>query len=157
FGKWPGATVKVAARNACPATCPPKMSRRPESGGVHARHVSASVASTWRMSASFTASGAYLATRTRSGAGQVSGARRTVGGPPPPRSGGVQNHLAQPNRGGVHLDAFVLTNELQSLFQGKLQRRDQPHRLIRGCGAHVGELLLLGGVDIHVFRAGVFA
>ena len=36
-------------------------------------------------------------------------------------------------------------------------RRDQPLQLVAGGGAHVGELLLLGRVDVHVVGAGVLA
>src|SRR3954453_4538424 len=62
--------------------------------------------------------------------------------------GGVELDLAEPDRRRRHLDALVLAAELQRLLQRQLAVRDQPDELIAGRRAHVGELLLLGRVDV---------
>src|SRR5205814_1035854 len=68
---------------------------------------------------------------------------------------GVEDHLAQPYRGRRHFHALVLAAELQRLFEGELAWGYQPLQLLAGGGADVGELLLLGDVDVHVVGAGV--
>src|SRR5215813_1103179 len=70
---------------------------------------------------------------------------------------GGENHLAQTHRRGGDLDALVLAAELQRLLEGQLPVRDEPHQLLARGRADVGELLLPGGVDVHVVRAGIFA
>src|SRR3712207_7453966 len=52
-------------------------------------------------------------------------------------------------------DALVLGTELQRLLEVEQLRRDQSLELLGGRGAHVGELLLLGDVDVHVVGPGV--
>ena len=58
---------------------------------------------------------------------------------------------------GRHLDQLVVRDELDRGLQGDLARRRQPQRLVVGVGPDVGELLLLGRVDVHVARPAVLA
>ena len=44
--------------------------------------------------------------------------------------------------------------ELQRLLQRQLAVGDQPHEHVGGRGAHVGQVLLLDGVDVEVLRRG---
>src|SRR5690606_34330503 len=62
----------------------------------------------------------------------------------------VQNDLTYPDRLRGHLHAFVGGAELQRLLQTQLARAVQPLQLLTGRRADVGELLLLGDVDVHV-------
>src|SRR6478735_8775344 len=70
---------------------------------------------------------------------------------------GVEDDLADADRLGRHLDALVLAAELEALLEAELARRHDLLEVVRGGGAHVGELLLLGDVDVHVVGAGVLA
>src|SRR6478735_8028093 len=70
---------------------------------------------------------------------------------------GVEDDLADADRLGRDLDALVLAAELEALLEAQLARRDDLLEVVRGGGAHVGELLLLGNVDVHVVGAGVLA
>ena len=86
--------------------------------------------------------------RLRSTLGAASGARL-----------GVWSRLTLRRRtlDGRDLDALVLGDELQGLLEGEGARRDQLlERLGRG-RPDVVELLLLGGVDVHVVGAAVLA
>src|SRR6476646_2114154 len=58
-------------------------------------------------------------------------------------------------RGDLH--ALVLAAELQGLLERELARGHDLLEVVRAGGAHVGELLLLGDVDVHVVGAGVLA
>ena len=68
-----------------------------------------------------------------------------------------QDHLAQAHGVGRHLDALVVADELERLVERELLGRDQAHQLVRGRGAHVGELLLLDRVHVEIVRARVLA
>ena len=70
---------------------------------------------------------------------------------------GRQHGLAQTDRTGRDLDALVLTNELERLFQGDLEWRDESHQLLGGLASHVGHLAFLRRVDVEVLRPGVLA
>src|SRR6478752_566246 len=83
--------------------------------------------------------------------------RRTRTGRGPGALAGVEDDLADADRLGRHLDALVLAAELEALLEAELARRDDLLEVVRGGGAHVGELLLLGDVDVHVVGAGVLA
>ena len=87
---------------------------------------------------------------------------------PPPRLSALalRRAVARPRRAAFNstfathhvrsdLDAFVFPAELQSLLQRQLPRGDQPFELLTGRGPHVGELLLLRRVDVHVVGPGV--
>src|SRR5690606_18429579 len=69
----------------------------------------------------------------------------------------VQDDLADTHGLRGHLDALVLAAELQGLLQRELAGRDHVLRGVRGGRTHVGELLLLGDVHVHVVGAGVLA
>src|SRR6478609_6707768 len=79
-----------------------------------------------------------------------------AGGRPGPL-GRVEVDLADAHglRGDLH--ALVLAAELQGLLEGELARRHDLLEVVRAGGAHVGELLLLGDVDVHVVGTGVLA
>ena len=62
--------------------------------------------------------------------------------------------LAQPDRLRRDLDQLVDRDELDRGLERERPRRRQPQRLVVGVGPDVGELLLLGRVDVHVARAG---
>src|SRR4051794_39867433 len=96
------------------------------------------------------------------------GVRATLTGPrglrasarPPSMLGAlsrVQHRLAQPYPGGRDLDALVLPQELQGLIERELAVGHEPHKDIRGGGAHVGEVLLLARIDVEVIGARVLA
>src|SRR3954470_2493754 len=67
----------------------------------------------------------------------------------------VEGHLAHADGGRRDLHALILGTELQRLLQVQDPRRDEPLELLSGRGPHVGELLLLGDVDVHVVGPGV--
>src|SRR6476469_746149 len=69
----------------------------------------------------------------------------------------VENHLADPDRLGGDLDALVLPAELHGLLQAERAGRDYLLEVVRGGRPHVGQLLLLGDVDVHVVGARVLA
>src|SRR6478609_10626374 len=69
----------------------------------------------------------------------------------------AEDDLADPDRLGRDLDALVLAAELQRLLQAEPARGHQALEHLGAGGAHVGELLLLADVDVHVLRAGVLA
>src|SRR5699024_12320443 len=71
--------------------------------------------------------------------------------PSPTEISTLSLHDALPIWGDLH--ALVLTGELQALLQRQRARGGERLEGVRGCGAHVGELLLLGDVDVHVVRA----
>ncbi len=71
--------------------------------------------------------------------------------------GGVQDDLADANGFGGNLHAFVLATEFHGFFQREVAGLGQGHRCVCGGGAHVGELLLTGDVDVHIFVAVVRA
>src|SRR5581483_66353 len=62
----------------------------------------------------------------------------------------VEDDLAQAEVLGGNLEALVVVEELQALFQRELPRRREQDRVVGGVGAHVGELLALGDVDHQV-------
>src|SRR5215469_8465680 len=63
---------------------------------------------------------------------------------------GIEDRLAHPHRCRGHLDALVVGAELQGLLEAEQARRDQPLEFLTSRLADIGELLLLGDVDIHV-------
>ena len=73
------------------------------------------------------------------------------------RSVCVEDHLADAHDLGGDLDALVVAGELEALLERELARRG--HRLERVGGGltHVGQLLLLGDVHVHVVGARVLA
>src|SRR4029077_7644055 len=56
-----------------------------------------------------------------------------------------------------HLDALIVPNELECLLERERAWRNEPDELVRGGGAHIRELLLLGGVDVEILPPGVLA
>src|SRR6202042_913030 len=66
-----------------------------------------------------------------------------------PRAG-VKLHLAQADGVGRHLDALVGSQELERLVERELAVGHQPHQLVGGGGAHVGQMLLLDGIHVEV-------
>jgi hypothetical protein len=70
---------------------------------------------------------------------------------------GVQDDLADADGLRGDLDALVFAGELEGLFEGQVARRRQVLEGVGGSGTHVGELLFLGDVDVHVVGAGVLA
>src|SRR5207247_545358 len=68
-----------------------------------------------------------------------------------------QLHLPQAHITGSYFDAFVVAEELQRLLQREQSRWDQPDELVRGGRAHVGELLLLGRVDVEILGARILS
>ena len=68
-----------------------------------------------------------------------------------------QRPLAQPDRQRRHLDQLVAGDELERGLEGDRAGRRQPERLVVRVGPDVGELLLLGRVDVHVARPAVLA
>src|SRR3989475_4151335 len=96
--------------------------------------------------------------RRRSGAGGGGG----EGGGTPPRSvleppATADRALAQAERLRRHLEELVLANPLEALLEVHAAGRGELGGVVRGGRAHVGELLLLGDVDVHVVVAGVLA
>src|SRR5664279_3367334 len=67
----------------------------------------------------------------------------------------VEDDLPDPDLLRRDLDTLVLAGELEGLLQGEVTRRHQVLEVVRGGLPHVGELLLLGDVDVHVLVAGV--
>src|SRR5712691_2227612 len=65
--------------------------------------------------------------------------------------------LAQAERLGRHLEQLVLADPLEALLEAHAAGRGQLDGLVRGGRAHVGELLLLGDVDVDVGLARVLA
>ena len=59
--------------------------------------------------------------------------------------------------GGRHLDQLVVVDELERLLQVQHAVRRQADRVVGGRGAHVGQLLRLGDVHVHVRGPGVLA
>src|SRR6056297_2377344 len=97
--------------------------------------------------------GACSAARRRSGrCGAPLGALART-----PAVGGGQLDLAQPREVRCDLDGLVLADELQRLVQRQVPRRREPDQFVGRGGAHVGELLLLGRVDVHVLATGVLS
>src|SRR6478752_8698985 len=91
-------------------------------------------------------------------------ARSTLGAcrRPGPGSGtrslvGIEDDLADAHGVGRHLDALVLTAELEALLEAQPARRHDLLEVVGGGGADVRQLLLLGDVDVHVVGAGVLA
>src|SRR5680860_902817 len=75
-----------------------------------------------------------------------------------PAAGGLgEDHLAQADAGRRHLDALILGDELERLLERDRARRGEPHGVVGRRRPHVGELLLLGGVHVHLLGAGVLA
>src|SRR6185312_5383948 len=70
---------------------------------------------------------------------------------------GVQDHLADADGFRGDFDAFVLAGELQRLLQREGPRRGEVLERIGRGGTHVGELLLLRDVYVHVIGARVLA
>src|SRR6516164_2269012 len=70
---------------------------------------------------------------------------------------GTEQLLAQPDRGRGDLDQLVVGDIGERLLQRHLDRRDQPHGLVLGMGADIGELLALEHVDLEVVAARVLA
>src|SRR6516165_5180649 len=70
---------------------------------------------------------------------------------------GIEQLLAQPDRGRGDLDQLVVGDIGERLLQRHLDRRDQPHGLVLGMGADIGELLALEHVDLEVVAPGVLA
>src|SRR5699024_9283730 len=64
-----------------------------------------------------------------------------------------QVQLAHAQNIWSYLDAFIITTEFQCLFQGKVASLRQGHGRICGSCTHIGQLLFLGDVDVHVFIA----
>src|SRR4051794_23757384 len=56
-----------------------------------------------------------------------------------------------------HLDTLVVPYELERLLERERAWRNEPDELVRGGGAHVRELFLLGGVDVEILAPGVLA
>src|SRR4029077_3455340 len=54
-----------------------------------------------------------------------------------------------------HLDALIGPDELERLLERERAWRNEPDELVRGGGAHVRELFLLGGVDVEILAPGV--
>src|SRR5207253_2805911 len=65
--------------------------------------------------------------------------------------------LAQAERFRRHLEELVLADPLEALLEVHAAGRGQLGRVVRGGRAHVGELLLLGNVDVHVVVTRVLA
>src|SRR5207249_294367 len=70
---------------------------------------------------------------------------------------GVEHLFAQAQGFGSDLDVLVIGDVFDGLLEAELFVRDQANRLVGGGGAHVGLLLFLGDVDVHVGFAGVVA
>src|SRR5262245_3652992 len=70
---------------------------------------------------------------------------------------GVQDHLAEPDRARGQFHALVVGDELQRRLEAERPRRREPLEDLRRRGPHVGLLLLLGDVDVHVVGTGVLA
>src|SRR5699024_7772649 len=64
--------------------------------------------------------------------------------------GGVEDELAHADAVRCDLDALVGATELHRLVEGQGAGLVQRHRGVGGSRTHVGELLLLGDVDVHV-------
>ncbi len=69
----------------------------------------------------------------------------------------VELDLAQADRLRRHFDALVLAQELDRGFQREACGRRHALQHVGAGGAHVGLLLFLGRVDVHVLGAGVLA
>src|SRR3954447_26757963 len=65
--------------------------------------------------------------------------------------------LPEADRLGRDLDQLVLGDELEGVLEGQRRWRREAERLVVGMGPDVGELLLLGRVDVHVARSSVLA
>src|SRR5271165_654757 len=93
--------------------------------------------------------------------GGVGAPGSVVGGPGsasrPAADRPVQLRLAQAHGLGRDLDALVLGDELEGLFEREWPGRRQTLELVGRRGADVGELLLLGRVDVHLVGPGVLA
>src|SRR5882757_5957444 len=70
---------------------------------------------------------------------------------------GGELDLAQANRLGRHLDAFVVADELQRLLERERAGRDQADQVVRAGSSHVGQLLRLRGVDVEVIATRALA
>src|SRR6516162_2457072 len=70
---------------------------------------------------------------------------------------GIEQLLAQPDRGRGDLDQLVVGDIGERLLQRHLDRRDQPYGLVLGMGADIGELLALEHVDLEVVTAVMLA
>src|SRR5690349_894699 len=89
----------------------------------------------------------------RTGTGPRSGVARPGSGAG--AQGLVELDLADAHGLRGHLDALVLAAELERLLQAQLARGHDLLEVVGGRRTHVGELLLLGDVDVHVVGAGV--
>ena len=65
-----------------------------------------------------------------------------------------ENPLPQADAGRRHFHQLVVVDELDRLLEAEPARRNQPDGFVGARGAHVGLLLLLRDVDVHVARAG---
>src|SRR5690606_4838847 len=70
---------------------------------------------------------------------------------------GVQQHLADADCFWGNLNALVFASEFERFFQSQGAWWGQVLEAIRGSCTHVGELLFLGDVHVHVIGAGVLA
>ena len=68
-----------------------------------------------------------------------------------------EKNLSQPNRRRRHLDQFVILDVLKRLLERHPPRWLEENVAVATAGSHVGELLLLRGIDRHVVAAGVLA
>src|SRR3954449_7702178 len=68
-----------------------------------------------------------------------------------------EHDLAHSNGMRGDFDAFVLADELQRLVERELAGGHQPDQHVGGRRAHVGDVLLLDGVDVEVLLPGVLA
>src|SRR5262245_16912537 len=67
----------------------------------------------------------------------------------------VEDDLAEADGGRRDLDALVLADELQGLFQREVPRRDQANQLLGGRLADVPQLLTPGGGGVPLSGAGL--
>src|SRR4051794_27278616 len=65
--------------------------------------------------------------------------------------------LPEADRLGRDFDQLVLGDELEGILEGQRRWRREAERLVVGMGPDVGELLLLGRVDVHVAGSSVLA
>src|SRR4051794_11010887 len=67
----------------------------------------------------------------------------------------AQHFLAEPDLRGSNLDELVRLDVLERDFQGDLTGWLEQDVTVRSRGPHVGELLLLAGIDAHVVGSGI--
>src|SRR5262245_220322 len=63
-----------------------------------------------------------------------------------------EDSLSQPDALGCDLDELVVVDELNGLLQTQYSRRNQANGLVGARRAHVGLLLFLRDVHVHVAR-----